>query len=78
MLTILLEYMSSLNAWIKKKLNYLFGFQSAAFSGPKPFSSVSAPLSPQNTLPRAAPLSPKSPISSAPAPTFSPAPSAGK
>ncbi|XP_049821891.1 PDZ and LIM domain protein Zasp isoform X3 [Aethina tumida] len=51
-------------------------YQSAGFSGPKPFSSVSAPLSPQNTLPRAAPLSPKSPISSAPAPTFSPAPSA--
>ncbi|XP_049821892.1 PDZ and LIM domain protein Zasp isoform X4 [Aethina tumida] len=52
--------------------------KSAGFSGPKPFSSVSAPLSPQNTLPRAAPLSPKSPISSAPAPTFSPAPSAGR
>ncbi|XP_056638381.1 PDZ and LIM domain protein Zasp isoform X6 [Diorhabda sublineata] len=36
-------------------------------TGPKPFSSVTAPLSPSNTLPRAAPLSPVAP---APAPSF--------
>ncbi|CAH0556492.1 unnamed protein product [Brassicogethes aeneus] len=46
-------------------------------SVPKPFSSVSAPLSPHNTLPRGAPLSPRSPISNPPAPSFSPASSAG-
>ncbi|XP_018564668.1 PDZ and LIM domain protein Zasp isoform X5 [Anoplophora glabripennis] len=34
---------------------------STSFSGPKPFSSVSAPLSPPSTLPRAAPLSPITP-----------------
>ncbi|CAH0556491.1 unnamed protein product [Brassicogethes aeneus] len=45
-------------------------------SVPKPFSSVSAPLSPHNTLPRGAPLSPRSPISNPPAPSFSPASSA--
>lgn len=50
---------------------------SGNFSTPKPFSSVSAPISPASTLPRTAPLSPVVP---APAPVsapFSPAPSTG-
>ncbi|CAH1236619.1 unnamed protein product [Diabrotica balteata] len=46
----------SYSKYLNNKTNY---------SGPKPFSSVNAPLSPHNTLPRAAPLSPV-----APAPSF--------
>ncbi|XP_030749528.1 PDZ and LIM domain protein Zasp-like isoform X3 [Sitophilus oryzae] len=60
--------------------------KSAASSGPKPFSSVSAPLSPGGTLPRAAPLSPQSnfnraPLSPPSAPSYSsysPASTAGR
>ncbi|KAJ8913506.1 hypothetical protein NQ315_017056 [Exocentrus adspersus] len=63
---------------------------STSFSGPKPFSSVTAPLSPASTLPRGAPLSPITPTAApsynapsytAPAykaPSYSPASSAGR
>ncbi|KAF7279567.1 hypothetical protein GWI33_007030 [Rhynchophorus ferrugineus] len=49
--------------------------KSPGTSGPKPFSSVSAPLSPGGTLPRAAPLSPqnnftKAPLSPPSAPSY--------
>lgn len=54
---------------------------SANNSGPRPFSSVAAPLSPQNSLPKAAPLSPASiPSYNTPsytAPSISPGSSAG-
>ncbi|XP_060518786.1 PDZ and LIM domain protein Zasp-like [Cylas formicarius] len=56
---------------------------SGNLSGPKPFSSVAAPLSPASTLPRAAPLSPqgnypKTPFSSAISQTsYSPASTVG-
>ncbi|XP_018564667.1 PDZ and LIM domain protein Zasp isoform X4 [Anoplophora glabripennis] len=49
---------------LSPKINNSFSspYQSStSFSGPKPFSSVSAPLSPPSTLPRAAPLSPITP-----------------
>lgn len=49
---------------LSPKINNSFSspYQSqTSFSGPKPFSSVSAPLSPHSTLPRTAPLSPVTP-----------------
>ncbi|CAH1236620.1 unnamed protein product [Diabrotica balteata] len=50
---------------LSPKLNTAGTQYQTNYSGPKPFSSVNAPLSPHNTLPRAAPLSPV-----APAPSF--------
>lgn len=55
-----------------KAPSYTPSYQPSNYSGPKPFSSVSAPLSPGGTLPRAAPLSPQTNFNKAPlSPSYS-------
>ncbi|CAH1967316.1 unnamed protein product [Acanthoscelides obtectus] len=55
---------------LSPKLNNSFAspYQTSNLSGPRPFSSVSAPLSPHNTLPRS--TGPISPVAQVPPPSY--------